>query len=192
MKSHPFPVQLELPPDCCGSAPCVQPQSPATSKRPRSRLLQARLEANLAMLGRLDTVPGSFSENSDVGYFRQGQRFSLISSFSMIINEVNGNHWPGDCVAALPHIGKGKDAKFSDRRPFVGRGSLPNLQAGPLQLLTANQFGRAALALPSTSTPPASCSSARPVPISSQSLPAPSSPAASCRSATICWPSRSS
>ena len=80
MKRHPFPVQLALPLDYSASAPGGLPQNPERSKRPRSRLLQARLEANLAMLGQLDTVPGSFVENSDLNYFRQGQRFKLTPS----------------------------------------------------------------------------------------------------------------
>lgn len=120
MKRHRFPTQLSLPLGCSASALDGQLQSPSLSKRPRSRLLQARLEANLAMLGRLDTVPGSFFETSDVCYFRQGQRFSLTPSLSVLIAEVNGNRWPGERVAALPYIGKGEVAKFSDRRPFVG------------------------------------------------------------------------
>jgi hypothetical protein len=66
MKRHLFPVQLALPLDCSASAPGGLPQNPEPSKRPRSRFLQARLEANLAMHGRLDTVPGSFEQNSEV------------------------------------------------------------------------------------------------------------------------------
>jgi hypothetical protein len=120
MKYHPPQVQLALPLDYSASVHGARLQSPAPSKRPRSRLLQARLAANLAMLGRLDTVPGSFLETSDVGYFRQGQRFSLTPSLSTLITEVNGNRWLGDCVAALPYIGKGEVAKFSDCRSFVG------------------------------------------------------------------------
>ena len=100
------------------------------SKRPRSRFLQARLEANLAMLGRLDTVPGSFCEDSDVNEFRQDQRFKLTPLLSTLINEVNGKRWSH--VSALPPFGKGPFAKFSEGRPLVGRGSLPNLQAGSL------------------------------------------------------------
>lgn len=79
MKRHLFPVQLALPLDYSASARGGLPQNPEPSKRPRSRLLQARLEANLAMLGRLDTVPGSLPEYGDVKEFRQGQRFALIS-----------------------------------------------------------------------------------------------------------------
>lgn len=130
MKYRLFPVQLALPLDYSGSAPAVPPQSPSPSKRQRSRFLQARLEANLAMLGRLDTVPGSFGEDNDVKYFRQGQRFKLTPSLSSLINEVNGKRWSH--VAALPHIGKGEVAKFSEGRPFVRRGSLSDLQAGSL------------------------------------------------------------
>lgn len=130
MKFRPFPEQLSLPLDCFLSAPDGLPQSLEPSKRPRSRLLQARLEANLAMLGRPDTVPGSFPESSDLNYFRQGQRFVLTSSLSSLINEVNGKRWSH--VATLPPIGKGEVAKFSESRPFVGRGSLPDLQTGPL------------------------------------------------------------
>ena len=128
MKFQPLPEQLALPLGYSASEPGGPPQSPERSKRPRSRLLQARLEANLAMLGRPDTVPGSFEENSDVNYFRQGQRFKLTPLLSTIINEVNGKRWPGDSVAALPSIGKGEVAKFSESRPFVRRGSLPDLQ----------------------------------------------------------------
>src|SRR5258708_25102453 len=130
MKRHLFPVQLALPLGCSESVPGALPQSPSLSKRPRSRLLQARLAANLAMLGRPDTVPGSFSQNSDVNEFSQGQRFVLTSSLSSLINEVNGKRWSH--VAALPPIGKGEVAKFSESRPFVRRGSLSNLQACPL------------------------------------------------------------
>ena len=132
MKRHLFPVQLELPLGYSGSVPVAQPQSHAPSKRQRSRLLQARLEANLAMLARLDTAPGSFQQNSDVNYFRQGQRFKLTPLLSTLINEVNGKSWPGDSVATLPTIGKGEVAKFSEGRPFVRRGSLPDLQVGSL------------------------------------------------------------
>jgi hypothetical protein len=92
--------------------------------------LQARLEANLAMLARLDTVPGSFPEYADENNFRQGQRFTLTPLVSMLINEVNGTRWSH--VATLPYIGKGEVAKFSESRPFVGRGSLPDFQAGSL------------------------------------------------------------
>ena len=132
MKPLRFPVQLSLPLDCFASAPAGPPQSLSPSKRQRSRFLQARLEANLAMLGRLDTVPGSFPEYDDKNYFRQGQRFTLTPSLSALITEVNGNRWPGDSVAALPTFGKGEVAKFSEGRPFVGRGSLSDLQADPL------------------------------------------------------------
>ena len=131
MKRHPFPVQLELPLGYSSSAPGGLPQSPEPSKRPRSRFLQARLEANLAMLARLDTVLGSLQETSDVKEFRQGQRFKLTPLLSTLITEVNGNRWLRN-VSALPHIGKGEVAKFSEGRPFVGRGSLPDLQAGSL------------------------------------------------------------
>ena len=82
------------------------------------------------MLARLDTVPDSLSESSDVNYFRQGQRFTLTTSLSSLINEVNGKRWSH--VAALPSHGKGEVAKFSEGRPFVGRGSLPDLQTDPL------------------------------------------------------------
>jgi hypothetical protein len=128
MKRHLPPAQLSLPLDYSASAPGGLPQSPSPSKRQRSRFLQARLEANLAMLARLDTAPGSFVENSDVKYFRQGQRFKLTPSLSSLINEVNGKRWSH--VATLPSHGKGEVAKFSEGRPFVGRGSLPDLQAG--------------------------------------------------------------
>lgn len=130
MKRQLPPIQLALPLGYSASADDVRPQSLSPSKRRRSRFLQARLEANLAMLARLDTVPGSFQENSDVNYFRQGQRFKLTPLLSTLINEVNGKRWSH--VAALPSHGKGKVAKFSEGRPFVGRGSLPDLQAGPL------------------------------------------------------------
>jgi hypothetical protein len=130
MKRHLFPVQLALPLDCSASAHGGLPQSPEPSKRPRSRFLQARLEANLAMLGRLDIVPGSFEQNSEVNYFRQGQRFKLTPLLSTLINEVNGKRWSH--VATLPHIGKGEVAKFSESRPFVRRGSLSDLQVGSL------------------------------------------------------------
>ena len=130
MKRRLPPRQLALPLDYSASAPAARPQSRAPSKRRRSRFLQARLEANLAMLARLDTVPGSFVENSDVKHFRQGQRFKLTPSLSSLITEVNGKRWSH--VAALPSHGKGEVAKFSEGRPFVGRGSLSDLQAGPL------------------------------------------------------------
>lgn len=130
MRSRPFPVQLSLPLDCFESAPADRPQNLEQSKRPRSRLLQARLEANLAMLARLGSVPGSFPENNDLDYFRQGQRFKLTPLLSMLINEVNGKRWSH--VATLPSHGKGEVAKFSEGRPPVGRGSLPDLQTGPL------------------------------------------------------------
>ena len=130
MQHRRFPAQLSLPLNCSGSVLAVPPQNLAPSKRRRSRFLQARLEANLAMLARLDTVPGSFPEYDDHNYFRQGQRFSLTPILSTLINEVNGKRWSH--VATLPHIGKGEVAKFSESRPFVGRGSLPDLQAGPL------------------------------------------------------------
>ena len=130
MKRRPFPTQLALPLGYSELAPGGLPQNPEPSKRPRSRFLQARLEANLAMLARLDTVPGSFVENSDVKHFRQGQRFKLTPSLSSLITEVNGKRWSH--VAALPHIGKGEVAKFSESRPFVRRGSLSDLQADPL------------------------------------------------------------
>ena len=130
MKRRLPPRQLALPLDYSAWAHGALPQSPEPSKRRRSRLLQARLEANLAMLARLDTVPGSFDENRDLNYFRQGHHFSLTPLLSTLINEVNGNRWPYD--TALPHIGKGEVAKFSEGRPFVGRGSLSDVQAGPL------------------------------------------------------------
>ncbi len=125
------PTQLALPLDYSASAPDDPPQSLAPSKRRRSRFLQARLEANLATLSQLDTVPGSLDESSDLNYFRQGQRFKLTSLLSSLITEVNGNRWPRN-VSALPHIGKGEVAKFSEGRPFVRRGSLPDLQASSL------------------------------------------------------------
>src|SRR5258708_39568257 len=93
MKSRFLPMQLALPLDYSAAAPGGPPQNPERSKRPRSRLLQARLEANLAMLGQLGTVPGSLDENSDLNYFRQGQRFKLTPLLSTIINEVNGKRW---------------------------------------------------------------------------------------------------
>src|SRR5258708_3162862 len=130
MKRHLPRAQLALPLDYSWSVPAGLPQSPERSKRPRSRLLQARLEANLAILGPLDTVPGSFWENSDLNYFRQGQRFKLTPLLSTVINEVNGKRWSH--VSALPPFGKGPFAKFSEGRPLVGRGSLPNLQTGTL------------------------------------------------------------
>lgn len=117
MKRHLPPMQLALPLDCSALAPCDLPQNPEPSKRQRSRFLQARLEANLAMLARLDTVPGSFSENSGVEYFRQCQRFVLTSSLSSLITEVNGKRWPH--VATLPPLKKGADAKSGESRaPF--------------------------------------------------------------------------
>lgn len=132
MKFRRFPVQLSLPLDCFESAPVCLPQNPERSKRPRSRLLQARLEANLAMLARLDTAPGSFAQYDDRNEFRQGHRFSLTPLLSTLINEVNGKRWSH--VATLPSHGKGEVAKFSEGRPFVGRGSLPDLQTDPLGL----------------------------------------------------------
>jgi hypothetical protein len=130
MKRHLLPTQLALPLDYSALAPGALPQSPEPSKRRRSRLWQARLEASLAMLGRLDTVPGSFPETSDLNYFRQGQRFILTSLLSSLITEVNGKRWSH--VATLPSHGKGEVAKFSEGRPFVGRGSLSDLQTGSL------------------------------------------------------------
>src|SRR5713101_4380609 len=130
MKYHLFPEQLALPLDYSASVPGGPPQSPERSKRPRSRLLQARLEANLAMLGRPDTVPGSFLENNDINYFRQGQRFKLTPLLSTFINEVNGKRW--SYGSALPPFGEGPFAKFSEGSPLVGRGSLSDLQAGTL------------------------------------------------------------
>ena len=132
MKRPLFPVQLALPLNYSALAPDAPPQNLAPSKRRRSRLLQARLEANLAMLGQLDTVQGSSSQTRDVKHFRQGHRFSLTPMLSMLITEVNGNRWPGERVAALPYIGKGEVAKFSESRPLVRRGSLPDLQARSL------------------------------------------------------------
>ncbi len=123
-------MQLSLPLDYSASVSGDRPRSPSPSKRPRSLLLQARLEANLAMLARLDTVPGSFPEYDDESNFRQGQRFTLTPLLSSLINEVNGKRWSH--VATRPHIGKGEVAKFSESRPFVGRGSLSDLQAGSL------------------------------------------------------------
>jgi hypothetical protein len=130
MKRHLPPRQLALPLDYSASAPCGLPQSLEPSKRRRSRLLQARLEANLAMLGRIGTVPGSFPEYDDKNYFRQRHCFSLTPILSTLINEVNGKRWSH--VATLPSHGKGEVAKFSEGRPFVGRGSLSDLQAGSL------------------------------------------------------------
>ena len=130
MKRHLPPTQLALPLDYSASVRAGRPQSPAPSKRPRSRLLQARLEANLAMLARLDTVPESSAEYVDNKQFRQGQRFSLTPLLSTLINEVNGKRWSH--VATLPPHGKGEVAKFSESRPFVGRGSLSDLQADPV------------------------------------------------------------
>ena len=122
MKRHLPPTQLSLPLDYSASARGGLPQSPEPSKRPRSRLLQARLEANLAMLGRPDTVPATSSQNSDLNDLRQGQRFRLTSALSLLINEVNGKRWSH--VATLPSNGKGEVAKFSESRPFVGRGNM--------------------------------------------------------------------
>ena len=133
MKRRLPPAQLALPLDYSASALAVPPQSLAPSKRRRSRFLQARLEANLAMLGRLDIVPATSSEYGEVKEFRQGQRFVLTSSLSSLITEVNGNRWSRN-VSALPTFGKGEVAKFSEGRPFVGRGSLSNLQVDPLGL----------------------------------------------------------
>src|SRR5665213_3507238 len=130
MKRHLPPTQLSLPLDYSASAHGSQTQSREPSKRRRSRLLQARLEASLAMLARLDTVPGSFPEYDDQKYFRQGQRFTLTPSLSSLITEVNGKRWSH--VATLPSHGKGEVAKFSEGRPFVGRGSLSDLQTRSL------------------------------------------------------------
>lgn len=117
MKRQLFPKQLVLPLDCSGLAPAYRPQNPSPSKRPRSRLLQARLETNLAMLARLDTVPGSSNQVNDLKYFRQGQRFVLTSLLSALITEVNGKRWPH--VSALPHFSKGADAQsVESRAPF--------------------------------------------------------------------------
>lgn len=131
MKYRQFPEQLALPLDYSASESGSLIQSPGPSKRRRSRFLQARLEANLAMLARLDTVPGSFPESRDLNNFRQGHRFSLTPLLSTLISDVNGNRWPQN-VSALPHIGKGEVAKFSESRPFVRRGSLRNLPPDPL------------------------------------------------------------
>jgi hypothetical protein len=130
MKRRQPPEQTASPSGYSASARGGLPQSPEPSKRRRSLLLQARLEANLAMLARLDTVPGSFPEYDDKNYFRQGQRFTLTPSLSSLITEVNGKRWSH--VAALPSHGKGEVAKFSEGRPFVGRGSLPDLLARSL------------------------------------------------------------
>ena len=130
MKRRLPPKPPATPSGYSASARGALPQSPEPSKRRRSLLLQARLEANLAMLARLDTVPGSFPESTDVNYFRQGQRFKLTPTLSTLINEVNGKRWSH--VAALPSHGKGEVAKFSEGRPLVRRGSLPDVQAGPL------------------------------------------------------------
>jgi hypothetical protein len=128
MKRRQPPAQPALPSGYSASARGARPQSPEPSKRRRSRLLQARLEANLATLARLDTVPGSLGEDRD--YLRLGQRFVLTSSLSSLITEVNGKRWSH--VAALPSHGKGEVAKFSEGRPFVGRGSLSDLQTRSL------------------------------------------------------------
>src|SRR3954453_8598250 len=93
MKRRLLARQLALPLDYSASVPADRPQSPEPSKRPRSRFLQARLEANLAMLARLDTVPGSFPEYGDVEELRQGQRFTLTPLLSTLITEVNGKRW---------------------------------------------------------------------------------------------------
>jgi hypothetical protein len=132
MKRQLPPRQLALPLGYSASVPADPPQSLAPSKRRRSRFLQARLEANLATLARLDTAPGSLAEYGDVKEFRQGHRFTLTPILSTLITEVNGNRWSH--VAALPSHGKGEVAKFSEGRPFVGRGSLSDLQADPLGL----------------------------------------------------------
>ena len=88
-----FPAQLSLPLGCSGSVFADRPQNLEPSKRSRSRLVQTRLEASLAMLARLDTVPGSFPEYDDKNYFHQGKRFQLTSLLSTIIIEVNGKRW---------------------------------------------------------------------------------------------------
>jgi hypothetical protein len=75
MKRRLPPTQLALPLDYSASVRGGPPQNPAPSKRPRSRLLQARLEANLTMLGPLDTVPGSLAKYDDLNEFRQGYCF---------------------------------------------------------------------------------------------------------------------
>src|SRR5690349_8646192 len=122
MKSPRFPVQLALPLDCFESARGGLPQSRERSKRRRSRLLQARLEANLAMLARLDIAPVSSSQNSDVNDLRQGQRFRLTPLLSSLINEVNGKRWPRN-VSTLPPLKKGADAQsVQGRAPFRRRG----------------------------------------------------------------------
>src|SRR6266567_329565 len=82
MKRRLPPAQLALPLDYSASVRGGPPQSPALSKRQRSRPLQAGLEANLATRGRLDTVPGSFTEYDDNNEFRQGQRFTSMSFLS--------------------------------------------------------------------------------------------------------------
>jgi hypothetical protein len=73
MTRHLFPVQIALPLDCFLSAPGGLPQNPERSKRRRSRLLQARLEANLAMLARLGTVPESFHAESFFSRLRRAE-----------------------------------------------------------------------------------------------------------------------
>ena len=128
MKRPQSPKQIASPSGYSWSVRGDPLQSPEPSKRRRSPLLQARLEANLAMLARLDTVPGSLGEDSD--YLHLGQRFVLTSSLSSLINEVNGKRWSH--VATLPSHGKGEVAKFSESRSFVGRGSLSDLQTGSL------------------------------------------------------------
>src|SRR5215472_7765197 len=117
MKFRLPPEQLALPLDYSWSEPGAEPQSHERSKRPRSRLLQARLENNLAMLGRLGTVPGSLPESMDLNYFRQGHRFSLMPLLSTLLTEFNGKRWPH--VTALPPLTQGADAQSGESRaPF--------------------------------------------------------------------------
>jgi hypothetical protein len=121
-------AQLSLPLDCSQSEPAVLSQSPAPSKVTRARRQLDRLGTNLTKPELPGTVEASCDLNSEENYFRQGKRFVLTSTLSTLITEVNGKRWPRN-VSALPTFGKGEVAKFSEGRPFVGRGSLSDLQA---------------------------------------------------------------
>jgi len=82
MKRRLLPTQLALPLDYSASDLVGLPQNREPSKRRHSHFLRARLGANLATLARLGTVPGSFYENADLNYFRQGHIFSFTTTLS--------------------------------------------------------------------------------------------------------------
>ena len=113
MKRHLFPVQLALPLDYSASARGGLPQNPEPSKRPRSRLLQARLEANLAMLGRLATVPARDARNLGVTIARtvapRRNGFPELGSGNPRVKlpDIAGD---SDLLPARPNLGSGQFA----------------------------------------------------------------------------------